>query len=415
MLAMKKNVLVVGLTPEYFSSSVQEAVSNKQDTMRSTNMGASFITRSIVSIFDATYLDIASNYDMSELRNKYDVCVVSLASHLGPSRDVSMMVRFLKELDIQTIFLSGGLDAGQEGTDAVSSSIFELVDLCSANNQWVGVRGAASALYLHRQGLKNVVPIGCPTMYSKFSGPLNAPEIESRKDIAVPFHWSIAAVLLEELSDHRMIGQDCIDEEIFLDTKGARISRNIGERLGLPQKEVLRKLELAISKNGYFPDSYEEWYQDIGAQKALLSGRLHAAICGLTQGVPTVLTSWDMRTKEIIEYFKIPTATGADIQEKGSIYALQAADFDKFNDRQEVVWGRWLEFLKLNSLSTEILGPNKEADSVRCWNQSLMSDYELLNTASKLQPEANANTLQFFQRAVRFINRRSKQLLINVK
>jgi hypothetical protein len=408
---MKKNVLVVGLTPEYYSSPVREAVSSYQATMRSTNMGASFITRSIVSIFDATYVDIASDYDISQLRNDHDVCVVSLASHLGPSRDVSMLVRFLKKLDIKTVFLSGGLDAGQEGTDGVSASIFELIELCSSENRWVGVRGAASALYLHRQGLKNVVPIGCPTMYSKYSGPLETPSIESCADIAVPFHWSIAASLLDELSEHRLIGQDCIDEEIFLDMKGSRIAGNISERLGVAHKEVLHKLERAISNKGYFPDSYEAWYESIGAQKALLSGRLHAAICGLTQGVPTVLTSWDMRTKEIIDYFQIPSVSANVIQNQGSILALSSTGFEKFNERQEVVWARWSEFLRLSDLRSVISGPNSNNRINVDWEKSLISDNELLSTASCLQPQVQDGHLQFINRAFRFINRRSKKIL----
>jgi len=412
---MKKNVLVVGLTPEYYSSSVRDAVSNNQATMRSTNMGASFITRSIVSIFDATYVDIASDYNISQLRNDYDVCVVSLASHFGPSRDVSMLVRFLKELDIRTVFLSGGLDAGQAGTDGVSKSIFELIDFCSSENQWVGVRGAASALYLHRQGLKNVVPLGCPTMYSKFSGQLESPKLESRNEIAVPFHWSIAASLLNELSDHLLIGQDCIDEEIFLDAKAGRIVRNIGERLGISQKEVLQKLDTAISTNGHFPKSYEAWYEVIGAQKALLSGRLHAAICGLTQGVPTVLTSWDMRTKEIIDYFQIPTVSDDVINKEGSIFAINTADFEKFNVRQGECWGRWSEFLRLNNLESVIQGPNENNTFNKNWEQSLKADNELLNTASYLQPQIQGGHLQLLHRASKFINRRSKQFLVNYK
>lgn len=408
---MKNNVLVVGLTQEYYSSSVREAVSNYQSTMRSTNMGAAFITRSIVSIFDATYLDITSGYDISQLRNEYDVCVVALASHLGPSRDVGLLVRFLKELDIRTVFLSGGLDAGQAGGEGVSASIFELIQICSSDNQWVGVRGAASALYLHRQGLRNVVPIGCPTMYSKFSGRLELPRVKSRDVISVPFHWSIAASLLDELSDHYLIGQDCIDEEIFLNANGARIARNISERLGRSNNEVLETLEKAILKNGYFPDSYEAWYAALGAQKALLSGRLHAAICGLTQGVPTVLASWDMRTKEIIDYFKIPTMSTDTIRQKGSVFVLNNADFSAFNEHQEVCWGRWSEFLRFNNLMSVIQGPNEDNVFNEGWAKSIRSDNDLLSTASCLQAQTQAKYSNLFRRGVGFVKRRSKHII----
>lgn len=405
-------VLVVGLTPDYYSSSVQKAISNDRATMRSTNIGASFITRSIVSIFDATYLDVTSDYDISKLRNNYDVCIVSLASHLGPSRDVSLLVNFLKNLDIRTVFLSGGLDAGEDGTGSVSESIYKLIDFCSSGSQWIGVRGAASAFYLHRQGLKNVVPIGCPTMYSKFSGPIQAPKIESCNQIAVPFHWSIAASLLDELGEHQLIGQDCIDEEIFLDSSGSNIAIKIGERLGVSPKKILQKLQPAISSKGYFPESYEQWYETIGAQKALLSGRLHAAICGLTQGVPTVLTSWDLRIIEIIDYFKIPSVAEDVIRKQGSSFVLDNANFDEFNSRQQVCWGRWTEFLKLNNLVSVIQGPAKSDSPDQHWAQSLKDDNELLSMASQLQPKTSDGSLQFAHRAFKSIKQRSKKILV---
>lgn len=411
MFAMKMNVLVVGLTPEYHSSSVRRAVSDYQAAMRSTNMGAAFITRSIVSIFDATYIDITSDFDISQLRNNYDVCIVSLASHLGPSRDVSILVSFLKKLDIRTVFLSGGLDAGQTGTEGVHKSVRELIDLCSFNNQWIGVRGAASALYLHRQGMKKVVPIGCPTMYSKFSGQVELPKIESRSDIAVPFHWSIAVNLLDELSEHCLIGQDCIDEELFLNNNRYRISANISERLDVSYKKVQNKLEHAISSNGYFPESYEAWYKMIGSQKALLSGRLHAAICGLTQGVPTVLSSWDIRTQEIIDYFKIPSVSGEVIQEQGSIFAIESADFGKFNERQEVCWGRWSEFLSQNNIVPEKHEYNNKDAPRFDWERSFQNDNELLQTASLLRSQNQNRYLRFLHRIIRYTRRNARYII----
>ena len=407
MLAMKIKVLVVGLTPEYYSSSVRRAVSDYQATMRSTNMGASFITRSIVSIFNADYLDITSDFDFFKLKNNYDVCMVALASHLGPSRDVSKLVGFLKKLDIKTVFLSGGIDAGQTGRDDVHNSVRELLDLCSHDNQLIGVRGAASALYLQRQGIRNVVPIGCPTMYSNFSGEIKPSRIESRGDIAVPFHWSIAVDLLDELCDHFLIGQDCMDEELFLDNKNFRITRNISERLGVSQKEVQKKLEYAILSNGYFPESYEAWFKIIGSQRALLSGRLHAAICGLTQGVPTVLSSWDIRTHEIVDYFKIPTVSGDVIRKKGSVLAFNSANFDRFNERQEVCWGRWSEFLRQNDIGSGEQEHKHQTVSGLNFELALHNDNELLRTASYLYPQNQSGQPGFLRRVLKSLRRNS--------
>ncbi len=408
---IKSKVLVVGLTPEYYSSSVRKAVSDYQASMRSTNMGASFITRSITSIFNADYLDIASNFDTSEIKNNYDVCVVSLASHLGPSRNVDQLVKFLKDVDLRTVFLSGGLDAGQNGSDDIHRSVKELLDLCSADNQWVGVRGYASALYLHRQGINNVVPIGCPTMFSRYSGDIIPSGTESKHDIAVPFHWSIAGPLISELGEHTLIGQDAIDEELFLEGKSSRISRNISERFGIPFNEAQHKLESAVSSCGYFPSSYEAWYDKIGAQEALLSGRLHAAICGLTQGVPTVLAHWDLRTHEIVDYFKLPSVTGEEIRELGSLSAFKTADFRSYNDRQKICWSRWSEFLNQNKISQNADLNNFPSEYISNCDGEFDSDSGIIKMASCLQPRTNV--IGFYQvKRLLLLLRRSLKLIL---
>ena len=399
---INRKVLVVGLTPNYYSTAVRRAVSDYQASMRSTNMGASFITNSIVSIFDADYLDISSDFDMSKIRNHYDVCIISLASHLGPSRDVSQLVEFIKNVDLRTVFLSGGLDAGQNGSDTIHHSIKELLNLCSTDNQWIGVRGAASALYLHRQGVKNVVPIGCPTMFSKYSGEIVPSGIESNSDIAIPFHWSIAGSLLKELDEHILIGQDVMDEELFVEGEGLRISQNISARFGVPQKEVQKKLESAISSVGFFPNSYEAWYEKIGSQKALLSGRLHAAICGLTQGVPTTLTHWDLRTHELVDYFKLPSISGEQIRDLGALSAFKKADFDSFNQRQKFCWGRWSEFLAQNNIA---VNNDCEKNATLSFKTALEHDNEILQTASCLYPHRSFGVFHFFKRVLQRVRR----------
>jgi hypothetical protein len=381
---MNLRVLVVGLTPEYYPSSVPRALGEYRTMMRSTNIGASFITRSILSIFEADYVDFIADVDISQIQNKYDVCIVSLASHLGPSRDISMLVGFLKKLDLRTVFLSGGLDAGAAAwtEQKVHQSVRELLDLCAVDNQWIGVRGPSSALYLHRQGIENVVPIGCPTMYSKPPIEVRPPNVTSDLDIAIPFHWSIAANLLNDLGDHHLIGQDCMDQELFLDGNDARISKKISKHLGISQGKVSEKLIKAISIKGYLPETYDDWYKEIGCQSALLSGRLHGAICGLTQGVPTVLSPWDLRIQEVVDYFALPNVSGKTVNTEGARAAFYSANFDKYNERQKICWGRWHEFVRQNRIAASNVEREHKSSKGVTFGECLRMDQELLSTAS---------------------------------
>jgi hypothetical protein len=397
---MDKKVIVVGLSTEYHSMSVESALSDGRERLYSTNMGACFITRSLVKIFDADYVDF-NLAQPEKLRNKYQVCLVSVASHIGANRDLSSLVAFLKKLDIRTVFLSGGLDAGTAGDLGLKphKSVIELLELCAEQNQYIGVRGALSALVLHKSGFKNVAPIGCPTMYSSDLVGVDEKKINN-VSIAIPFHWSIATAIYSSLSDFLLIGQDCIDEEVFLNkSPDASLIKKISEATGAREKEVSALLFSESNSNVYFPKSYEDWFELIGTQGGLLSGRLHAAICGLRQGVPSVLVPWDNRTSELVDYFSLPTTDVETLKSFGATEAFHRADFSKYNAMQPILWSRWKEFLSevglLQYVRTEQL-----PDLTMAKIDSIKVSSSLLVTASNSLSEDSSSSINNLKKLV---------------
>ena len=98
--------MVIGLRPEYlYPGKLSEW--KKNNTYYAANMGASLISNAIVRQFSADYVDDFS--DVSGLKNKYDVCILALATHIHPNRDVSMYADFVEQLDIKTIVISAGI------------------------------------------------------------------------------------------------------------------------------------------------------------------------------------------------------------------------------------------------------------------------------------------------------------------
>lgn len=411
---MKSKALVVGLTPDYYSTSVSTALKHGRLTMRSTNMGASFITRSILSIFDADYVDFTSVSKLSDLRNTYDTCIVSLASHLGPSRDIGCLVRFLKRLDLRSVFVSGGVDAGAAACidQKANKSVLDLLEICTADGQWIGVRGALSAFYLHRHGIECVAPIGCPTMYSRPPKQVSAPDPDSELEITIPFHWSIATTAFEHLKSHYLVGQDCTDEELFVKGRKGSVTRKVSKSLGISRREAFRALMEAVRDNGHFPNDYADWYDAIGRQDALLSGRLHAAICGLTQGVPSVLVPWDLRMQELVDYFALPNVSGCMIRKKGVRESFFSAEFEKYNRHQPLYWERWYEFLDQNKLARycgkEAMG--EHGNQKKCVDP-LDCGRSLLSTAAVPYYLTNISTSRSFSNTVGSTPRPAKRLV----
>ncbi len=97
--------MIIGLSPEYnYPGSFEKWRSN--NTYYVSNHGASFICRALLRQFDADYIDDFS--DIPALRNKYDVCVLALSTHIHRKRDISYLADVVEKLE------SGGkvLDIG---------------------------------------------------------------------------------------------------------------------------------------------------------------------------------------------------------------------------------------------------------------------------------------------------------------
>lgn len=341
--------MVIGLTPEY----IYNAPSDYAQKLYSTNHGAAFITRSIMKIFNGDYIDINESHDFNELKNKYSSCIIATASQLGPERDLSKLVNFIEKLDIKTFFLSGGVDAGGKYciNYKLHPSIIRLLDLCTVDETWIGVRGDLSAYYLHKHGYKTAVPIGCPTIYSNGLLEHNYSLDTKITSLGVPFHWALVSAFIGKNTQYDFIGQDEFDEELFKGNISGSVVSKICKVFKMQKKEVFDGIMHSIGPNSIFPESYSDWYSIIGEKDRILSGRLHANICGLTQGIPSVLVPWDMRTYELVDYLSLPHVSWETLRSSTTKDIFEVADFDNFKTRIKKCYENWVSFNKSNGLN----------------------------------------------------------------
>jgi hypothetical protein len=343
--------MVVGLTPEYVTYE-NNSSSDYASKLHSTNHGAAFITRSIMKIFDGDFIDINEEHDFNELRNKYSNCVVATASQLGPERDLSKLVNFIEKVDLKTFFLSGGVDAGGKyGINyRLHPSLIRLLDICSSNGSWIGVRGDLSAYYLHKHGYKSCVPVGCPTIYSNGLLDYDYEYPSNNENMGVPFHWAISAALINKGEKYNYIGQDIFDDELFKGNLAGSVVSKIAKVFKKPYKEISEGVMNSISSASVFPATYFDWYDLIGKQQKILSGRLHANICGLTQGVPSILVPWDMRTYELVSYLELPHVSWETLRDSDLNDVFKHVDFEGFKKRIKNCYANWISFNEENGL-----------------------------------------------------------------
>lgn len=343
--------MIIGLGPEYNYPGNWERF-RENNTRFASNHGASLISRALTKQFNGEYIDDFSNPD--ELSNNYDRCIIAFATHLTSWRDVSVYADFIEKLTIPVYAFSLGIQDYAPGVENVSKlhpSIHRLLSIVLDRSNYVGVRGPYTASLLHRSGFKNVLPIGCPTMFYNMK-----PTIKIRVDpnpgqIAVTYHRTMTEKLWHLLEGYELVGQDFFDEVVF--------TENLSKDESLSQAEISRYTSLkngqnildGVRKNGVFDPSFDRWFSRIGQKDFVTGARLHGCIAALIQGIPAVMIARDIRVMEIAEFFDIPYYTYRQAENLTMENILRSSNFEMLENTYRLRYSSFLAFLNLNNLS----------------------------------------------------------------
>ena len=280
-------------------------------------------------------MDIYS--DISNLKNKYDVCILAFATHIHPTRDVSIYADLVEQLDIKAIVISAGIKDYDENISLnykLHPSIYKILRKAAESSQWIGVRGHYSASVLRSNGFKNVVPIGCPSMYWTLDENVHIEKPARFSKPLISYHRMIALNSYDFIRSLTLLGQDFQDQIVFTNTlkDDTSLMQYIEMSYSVNGVHLRDKIFDTIKANGVFIFRFKEWFDFIGEHDFVVGSRLHGTIASLIQGNPAVLVVRDLRTREIAEFYHIPSVTFNDLNENSIEDIYRQADFTKFND-----------------------------------------------------------------------------------
>jgi len=357
---VKQKAMVIGISPEYIYPGKLD-IWRQETTYYAANLGASLITNALMRQLSANYVSIDDFQHIDELRNTYDVCILALATHITPWRDVSIYADIVEKLDMKTIVVSAGIqdyDAALSLSYEIHPSMRRILRKASESSRWIGVRGHYTATVLRSNGFKNVVPIGCPTMYWPLVEDWKVVKRSGFSKPLVVYHRMIALNSYEAICSLPLLGQDWQDQPMFTDTLKDDVALvQMMEKMYSEKGEELRnKISEMIKSNGHFFFKFKEWFDYIGQHDFVLGSRLHGTIAALVQNVPAVLIARDLRMREIDEFFRIPSIDFETLNTCPLTEVYQQVDFTEFNALYRSRYRNYVTFLNENGLEHNLAG-----------------------------------------------------------
>lgn len=350
--------MLIGIPPFYiFPGSIEEWGENS--THYAANMGAMLISQALIRQLSAEYVDITkidindSNL-ISSYRMRFDVCILALATHIHPHRDVSQYASFLENLKIKTIVLSAGIsDYDQEawGNYQIHSSMKRILDIASDTSEWIGVRGHYTASVLRKHGYTNVVPIGCPTMFWPLTDKIKINKGNMENPL-IAYHRLLAINNPDIIRGLPLLGQDWQDQPVFTDTLSnqTKLLNYIDDEYNENGEDIKADVFELIRNNGKFFFAFDEWFDCVAKHDFVLGGRLHGTIAALIQNIPAVLVVRDLRTKEMAEFFDIPSIGLSDLSNHSLRDIFEDANYSKFHSTYLIRRSNFVNFLRENNL-----------------------------------------------------------------
>jgi hypothetical protein len=326
--------MVIGLGPEYNYKSDDHSLWRNQNTRYASNHGASLISRTLINLFNADYIDDFTNPE--KYREDYDLCVIAFATHITANRDVSIYTDFTKKLNIKTVAFSLGIQDYSQSTTQISnlhSSIKELLNFVISKSNIIGVRGPHTKALLLKDGFKskNIRAIGCPTLFGQLNRDLKINKPVEITNPAIVFHRTFSELNKQLISAGTLIGQDFLDESVFTDSfpvDNPIYEQEINEYANSKNGDFTLA---RIKSHGMFPYTFDNWFAAISQHDFIFGPRLHGCIAALLQGIPAVMIARDVRVTEIADFFKIPYLKYEDINEMTCSEIFKKADYSKFN------------------------------------------------------------------------------------
>lgn len=286
------------------------------------------------------------NYTIDEINEQFDLFVfatVIFGVDYVMRRNIQTYTRIVKGLKIPVFCFSVGTqiesyDNMNKLIDGTKDVATEFISSVIKTNGYMALRGYFTKEYFDRLGFKSFEVTGCPSMFQngrEFS-------IEKKNILVDDFRVSINGNVnflktnfvrynMKKYKEANYLDQD---EFVSLIYGNDIQSMGIKESLELFSRYSYEGLELFANQRVKMICNFSEWKDYFRNNQITFSfgSRIHGNIIAILSKVPSMVCYCDSRTREMAEFFNIPSVDINSLGKKDLYELYSSADYSKFNN-----------------------------------------------------------------------------------
>lgn len=341
------------------------------------NIGDAFVFDSTLKLLNFTKLRTLTisefrEEDVDRLREEFDYVVLRGSNYIHSEMNWECAEAVLKRLGLPVLAFGIGAQAPVDGRIELSESTKNVLRLISDSTESVGVRGAYTAQVLSDLGIRNARIIGCPTAFRKNDPELkiSLPKVDEVRKIGLTIRREVSLAYARDirqyLTFHRnliksfagrfettLFAQGEIEEKKLVlgtqDQKEEAIS-SLKDNSWVSQWYMDEDVERLYRTRLFYSDVVADYDSAVSACDLVLGYRLHGNLMALANGIPSIYFTYDSRTREFADTFKIPSFdVFSDKVFRLSDFWDQSS-FDGFNGAYRQVFAAMQNFLNENNI-----------------------------------------------------------------
>ncbi|WP_038363251.1 polysaccharide pyruvyl transferase family protein [Bosea sp. UNC402CLCol] len=346
------------------------------------NIGDAFVFDSSLKLLnfetlDTLPIDHVDPAMIDRLNAEYDYVFLRGSNYVHAEMDWAQAPDVLRRLKIPVIAFGIGAQAPVSGKLELSEDSKTVLKLIADSTASLGVRGTYSAEVLNDLGIRNVRIIGCPTAFRNNNPGLaiRLPPLDQVKTAGVTLRREVSKTYAQDIQRYLTFHRDLVKAmadrfEVTLMSQGEAEEKKLA--LGTPEQKAAAMAALkdnAWASSWYLDEQVEGlyrnrmFYSDVVADyerlvrglDLVLGYRLHGNLMALANGTPSIYFTYDSRTVEFADTFKIPSVdvfSGRDFRLEE--YWDQSR-FDRFNAAYAQVYGQMRDFLVENRVDNKMV------------------------------------------------------------
>lgn len=296
------------------------------------NIGDAFVYDSSLKLLNFEALDAlrirqVRQQDIDRYNAEFDYCFLRGSNYIHGAMDWENAVTVLEKLKIPVLSFGIGAQAPSKGPLVLSDTTRQVLALLADRCVSMGVRGEYTADVLWSLGIRNVRVVGCPTLFrnNRPDQRIILPDLDSVKKVCFTLRREVSTAYSPDIARYQEVQRQSI---LAL---AARFDLTVAAQGEVEEKKILfgtpeqREAALAqLTREGwlkgeadamdalyrsdrlFYSDAVAD-YEALARRSGLVLGyRLHGNLMALANGVPSVYFTYDSRTAEFVETFRIP-------------------------------------------------------------------------------------------------------------